>query len=254
MTCMFWIWRKRRFCKHEQLSGGTLCGLHAALPAGELARGAPPPEAQSAVASANAQGSAYAGSVPPGKRQVPCPVDPSHTVAQGRLSRHVKRCREVMEAKQGRADAWFREDCNSCPDCGVPEPPLPAADAVADGTALRRLSARVRGLLAAHVGAISSVAAVSSPDADCIVAAAEAAGMTRGLRHARQHGAIATRMRARGLLREPCLVVEFGAGKGMLAGALARILAGPRLLLVDREGGMQGKVRGSPLGGGGLAR
>lgn len=243
MTCQFWLWQKRRYCRHEQLPGGTLCGLHAALPAEVLARGAPPTEAQSALASAGAQGSAYAASVAKGRRQVSCPVDPSHTVSEGRLSRHVKRCRELMEGKQGRTDAWFCQDCNACPSGGAPEPPPPEAAAVADAATLRRFYARIRGLLAAHVGAIPSVAADASPEADRIVAAATAAGMVRGLRHAHQHGAIATRMRTRGLLGEPCTFVEFGAGKGMLAGALALSLAQPRLLLIDREGGMQGKVR-----------
>mmetsp|Transcript_24066 Transcript_24066/g.42490 ORF Transcript_24066/g.42490 Transcript_24066/m.42490 type:complete len:540 (-) Transcript_24066:100-1719(-) len=80
--CQQLVLAKDRYCTRPALGGGTLCEVHCD------------------------ESSKY------GKR-VPCPVDPSHTVYESRLKRHMKRCNVIKIKSKVESQPYFSKDLHA---------------------------------------------------------------------------------------------------------------------------------------------
>ena len=70
--CTFWLQKKNRFCNFNSVPGAKFCGNH--------------------------------GGAPLNRKRIPCPIDPSHTIYEDEVAKHVKKCnatrlRRALESK-----------------------------------------------------------------------------------------------------------------------------------------------------------
>ncbi|GBF89040.1 tRNA:m(4)X modification enzyme-like [Raphidocelis subcapitata] len=86
--CNFWLRQRARFCGHPTRPGFDVCANHG-------------------------------GCAEP---RVPCPADPSHTVAAARLQHHLRTCTAVKLAAARQAQPYCRPDANAGSDGDEPPP------------------------------------------------------------------------------------------------------------------------------------
>ena len=244
--CHLYLPKKGRYCSFDVISGYNYCGHHLAA------------RAPSDVASA-------------GSERIPCPLDGSHSIFAKDLQRHLKVCPRAKDAAAEAALPCFRRDCNAGDDAQPPADVVAAArrtetDCAGAGQPLalrgadtnrtgrhepaplsavptetvRSLIARLRAAHAAHV-----VQEAAPPPPAVVAAAAEAAteagDEARGRKfekHAAQHAAMVAVLRTLGGGRlldtlPPARVIELGAGKGGLAGAISAAAPQASIVLVD---------------------
>lgn len=95
--CVWWIANRARFCSGERVEGSKYCINHIHL--------------DSSSSSSNASSS---------RRRVVCPVDPSHTVFEDKLEKHIKVCNKSKESQVLAQCPYFVDNINQG-DGKVPE-------------------------------------------------------------------------------------------------------------------------------------
>lgn len=190
--------------------------------------------------------------------RVPCPVDPTHTIAPSKLAKHVKACTKAVAARAAAARPFYVPGVNrrggvqrpsaSAPAAavtGVPAPlPTPAAARRAAAAALgpESLNDLIDRLLAAADALDAPWPLPPGPSQPAAEAGAVGAvGLTAAARHASQNAAIVACAAGFGLFgggaegEASLALVELGAGRGALGAAAAASLPSAALALVDRR-------------------
>ena len=99
-ACTLWLPRKSRYCHFAKVGGFEFCAHHLA------SRG-------------------DADDAKRGKR-IPCPLDPTHSVFERDLARHLKKCPKAREAREEEALPGFARDVNA--GAAAPAGPPPKAN------------------------------------------------------------------------------------------------------------------------------
>ncbi|KAK9142280.1 hypothetical protein Syun_011680 [Stephania yunnanensis] len=81
--CSYWLSKKNRFCANSPITNSQFCGNHN-------------PKSD--------------------EQRIPCPIDPSHTVLQGNIDAHVKRCPFLKQGQSLRMHPFFKEGINAGTD------------------------------------------------------------------------------------------------------------------------------------------
>ena len=119
--CWFYQVKKRRYCRGVPVRGTKFCGHHAPL--------------SSSGAS----------------RRIPCPIDPSHTVDEAKLEKHLKVCPKAVIQRKLEGMPFYCKGCNSVPppiaDCAVAAPPSMPAVSIPTAVALAKAIVRAFGVI-----------------------------------------------------------------------------------------------------------
>ncbi|KAK9845821.1 hypothetical protein WJX81_003282 [Elliptochloris bilobata] len=197
-----------------------------------------------------------------GRKRIPCPLDPQHTVVESELALHIKRCPAHRKQEEAEAKAYYRKACNtgSGPEVQLDEaapggPDAQGPDPKAGKSAAARLAhacgmgqARFLELAARVVAACEQVCGADEDPVEELLeelealpgegVASERSASNRpfSAKHARQQASIVGHLRRLGLLEEAQerAYVEFGAGKGYLGLAVREAAPGAALVLIDR--------------------
>jgi len=96
--CGFYVQRKRRHCRMIPAKGNIYCAEHLCH------------QQNSAIGSLNNCGQGTQDAIhSSGKKRVPCPLDPKHTVFESRLQKHLEKCNSRHKQQQ----EYFEENINS---------------------------------------------------------------------------------------------------------------------------------------------
>ena len=87
--CLFWIAKCARFCSGERAPGSKYCINHIHMDPSYT----PPNDATS-------------------RKRVVCPIDPSHTVFEDKLSKHIKICNKSKQTQQKQQCPYYVENFN----------------------------------------------------------------------------------------------------------------------------------------------
>ncbi|BFZ63866.1 tRNA:m4X modification enzyme [Saitoella coloradoensis] len=171
-------------------------------------------------------------------KRVPCPLDPSHTVAERELKRHVRKCNakkpEVMPS-------WFAEDVNTeAPPDGIVQGPL-------DGLGREGFAEFAKLIREAYASVFADkpilLEQLSHP---ALESRLEELTDTK---HAIQQSSLIGHLKRLGLLSDDKTIVEFGCGRGEYSryvhkalmceresshSAVSEESEGPKFLLLDR--------------------
>ena len=224
-ACTLWLPRKSRYCHFAKVGGFEFCAHH--------------------LASRGDADDAKCG------KRIPCPLDPTHSVFERDLARHLKKCPKAREAREEEALPGFARDVNAgaAAPAAAAATEAPRAAAVAGGAIHYTLEAPSRtsqlGVVAreellALVGRVerahASLDDAVRGDGVCVACVPDdGAGGLKTKKHAVQNEAIVDAIGRLGLVdASPAVHVEFGAGKGGLTQALAARCAPSEHVLVDR--------------------
>ena len=94
--CTFVVESKHRSCNRHRVAGTPFCGLHA-----------PATSEQDRLARAPSA-TLFTPSPHGGRIQVPCPLDPTHTVRASALKSHIPRCKAAMRRRAAALAAKVR--------------------------------------------------------------------------------------------------------------------------------------------------
>ncbi|KAJ0393502.1 hypothetical protein ATCC90586_010051 [Pythium insidiosum] len=238
--CMHRIERKNRYCNLARVAGAEYCGNH--LPA------------DTAVASKRSQHFKAER-----RARVPCPLDPTHTVYQYDLEKHLTVCNKLREREAMAKLPFYSENVNSGRHAEGSESttqPTPLASTDDDSqehseptqqeeqSLIDKLAAmdfvdlqrRVHAAFDRCVGEIP-LAKLRHSCCDALLHEKTAAGSTKNvLRHIEQQASILGHMDRAELLDPQAAFLELGAGRGMLSLALAQALPDSLFVLIDRAG------------------
>ncbi|ORX88335.1 DUF715-domain-containing protein [Basidiobolus meristosporus CBS 931.73] len=209
--CHFWVKRKRRYCHLRAKETNQYCGEHL-VHQDNLAQ-----------------------------KRVPCPYDPSHSVYESELEKHMQsRC----NSRPPPPPVYFSENINVV---------LPASEEEKPKTTLSSLD---KDRLQSLIEKIRKIHAEQLPELPKEVLHHEALEdrlevVTTGRKHAIQQASLLGHMKRRDLLTTDACFIEFGAGRGELSSYLQKAIDGGSqgtYILVDRKKS-RGKFDGSIRGG-----
>ncbi|XP_077270405.1 tRNA:m(4)X modification enzyme TRM13 homolog [Temnothorax americanus] len=202
--CMYFVERKKRFCRMTVREGRRYCGEH-----------------QRDVADLGPDA---------GDERVPCPLDPTHTCYRSKLTRHLGVCnaKRRLDARP----AFVVEGANL--DAGTiaapPRVPLSQLDESVVGTVIRKIHAAYEKLpefsrtILRH-----DVLEDKLSDETC---------GSNVRKHLLQNASLLGHLEQAGLVQDDTCFVEFGAGKAQLTYWLGQIIkdkSNSCILLVDRS-------------------
>ncbi|XP_024892411.1 tRNA:m(4)X modification enzyme TRM13 homolog isoform X2 [Temnothorax curvispinosus] len=202
--CMYFVERKKRFCRMTVREGRRYCGEHQRDVAG------PGPDA--------------------GDERVPCPLDPTHTCYRSKLTRHLGVCnaKRRLDARPAFVVEGANLDAETI--AAPPRVPLSQLDESVVGTVIRKIHAAYEKLpefsrtILRH-----DVLEDKLSDETC----------GRNVRkHLLQNASLLGHLEQAGLVRDDTCFVEFGAGKAQLTYWLGQIIKNKSnscILLVDRS-------------------
>ncbi|GLD94481.1 hypothetical protein PINS_up003092 [Pythium insidiosum] len=244
--CMHRIERKNRYCNLARVAGAEYCGNH--LPADTV------------VASKRSQHFNAER-----RARVPCPLDPTHTVYQYDLPKHLTVCNKLREREAMTKLPFYRENINSGRHADKSETtPGRATESILststedaeetqehsgptqqeEQSLIDKLAAmdfadlqrRVQIAFDRCVGDIP-VAKLRHSCCDALLQEKTEAGSSKNvLRHIEQQASILGHMERVNLLDPQAAFLELGAGRGMLSLALAQALPDSLFVLIDRAG------------------
>lgn len=211
--CLFWIAKCSRFCSGERAPNSKYCVNHLHV---ESAPGEKPAESQ--------------------RKRVVCPIDPSHTVFEDRLEKHIHVCNKHKSEDAKSACPYFVPNLN----CGNNTSPQSIAFSTPDEvSSLRDCDAQKKAFELALEQKIRSVYKSLFPDGiptsilrpsrfEPFIADKATKGATQeSLRHLYQQVSMICNMEnwwelkgtltISGLMQSDPVYVEFGAGRGMLS-------------------------------------
>lgn len=212
--CQFFLPHKRRQCHMQRKSIEKFCSEHA-------------------------QGSKTSN----GRKRIPCPLNPRHSVWEDQVNRHLKKCRakEARENDIGSSYIWKSPDINLVGECTDEE-----------------TFANFKGKDLSEINFPKWIKALERLYDDIIYREGDNGHTTRSVlthpglqerlmelenqKHAKQQASLIGHMDRNGLLDNPngTVVAEFGCGRGELSRYLSRALAlkdidaNQRFLLIDR--------------------
>jgi hypothetical protein len=239
--CLCYLPKKFRFCNIARDIGSKYCGLHR---------------------------SEYEGT---GKKSMPCPIDPTHTILVCNLKKHLKVCTAQKILNKLEMQPYYKKNVNSGGHRSTAGVVAGAVDPDALATQLESLANLLIPL--------PYTQPQSKPTYMQEIIATLAGKQTSAnrVRHAEQDAQLVELMDRHGLLSMPCtttsveiktgsaaemetdtctqelkqnqqstsykdVFVELGAGKGLLGLAVVTASESVDLVLVERGGGYQGKV------------
>ncbi|XP_042317632.1 tRNA:m(4)X modification enzyme TRM13 homolog isoform X2 [Sceloporus undulatus] len=179
--CAFFVERKRRFCKMVPAQGRRFCGEHGAQEEEK------------------------------GRKRIPCPLDPKHTVYEDQLQKHLKKCNSREKPKP----VYFAQDINAglkdstelSEEQQVPLSTLSKEDLEDLIRKLRRASTSINYVLKDQILCHQALQeALSDPK-----------NGDAATKHLKQQASILGNMERLHLLRPGNCFVEFGAGRGKLS-------------------------------------
>jgi len=237
--CHFFLKHKQKCCGVEPVKGSNYCGIHRFDGEGGGASGA--------------------------SRTVPCPVDPTHSVLESNLKKHLKCCNAAVILAKLQTQPYYCKDCNSG-SAAVEAGPLAAAAVDADALLdkLRDINMEImvlpppsKGLLPYEQviveqmsGGKTSNKRVRHPQQDAsIVRVMAESGIITGVGvhttttssssggGGSSSSSCSSSSSGVGAPRE--VFVEMGAGKGLLGFAVLIASPGTDVVLVERGAGYQ---------------
>ncbi|XP_053549705.1 tRNA:m(4)X modification enzyme TRM13 homolog [Bombina bombina] len=178
--CNYFVQRKKRFCKMVTSEGKRFCGEHAE----------------------NGEGG-------DGRRRIPCPLDPKHTVYEDQLQKHVKKC----NSREKPQPVYYVQNVNAGPQ---------DTDTCENQVTISSLSKEELLSLTELLTHVTSGLEPPLPDKKFSHQALQGAlnDPTNGesaKKHLRQQDSILGHLESLGLLGDSHCFVEFGAGRGKLS-------------------------------------
>ncbi|KAM9461264.1 tRNA:m(4)X modification enzyme TRM13 homolog [Clarias gariepinus] len=178
--CAFYVSKKKRYCKMVVGNGKTFCGEHA-----------------------------YADTEN-GRKRIPCPLDPKHTVFEDSLANHLKKCNSKEKPKP----VYYVKDINagsvSEEDNTIDEVTIAERSKEELYSLIQKLKIAVKGLNTEPDTSLLSHPALNE-------ALNDPKNGNFAFKHLKQQDSILGNMEALGLLGPERCYVEFGAGKGKLS-------------------------------------
>eukprot|EP01041_Mallomonas_annulata_P006777 gene6777-13731_t len=250
--CNYFMNTKKRLCNMGRSPGSLFCGNH--RPSDDPA----PCRAQRRATSAGMQ-----------LERVPCPIDPSHSVYRHDLEVHAKVCNIESRDAMLRAQPYYLQDCNSGnygkeTEINTNNDSTTLAISVDVDILLEKINTcfekiknevpivndkrntnTTSNTTDSNTNTTTDTSHPSSleVEVETAVLAAVAGTQTtfRKLRHAQQDAQLVSTMIRHGLVRYPrespsTVLVELGAGRGMLGLAVKAIAPLAPLVLVERSG------------------
>ena len=226
-TCAFYLPHKNRCCRLAATSDSQYCGAHQS-----------PENDKHEQGTSNSNGQVAERQSKQKRRRVPCPLDPSHTIYEDEVQKHVLVCPSNKHRQE--AQPWYRQGINRLGDAskGSGEHQVPTLDDV------RVMLRNVEACFAADTSASAAPTEVDvPPEAGRILSTTSTSSQSEptDARMDAQRLAIASHMRQAGMLPPPgemaerCYpCVEVGAGRGYLAHA-CYVLGSRALVLVERR-------------------
>lgn len=166
-----------------------------------------------------------------GRKRVPCPLSPQHTVWEDEMKKHLKKCRKKPENRL--PEVWRRVDINIVGQCGQAPPKKKDVDLSVWADTLRKLYADV----VEREGEYLEKDVLNHPGLESRLQQLE------NQKHAIQQASLIGHMEKCEFLNpRKSIIVEFGCGRGELsryisrAQALKDMDAVQRFLLIDRAG------------------
>lgn len=222
--CAHFIEKKQRYCTQRPAAGKEYCSAHGGLSAQSNDRnGAQPIDGSTHV-------------------RVPCPIDPTHSVLEHKLQRHLRVCSAAKQQRAQCALPFFSANVNS----GCQRPSVaPEVVLSSDPTIFAE---QVKALYNAHVGDLRAAIHTTGHagvDGDALGQTSSVENLAE--KHMAQHTSILENMCRVGILpaqgdntrvhsAQPLPVfVEFGAGRGLLSLALRERISGAPVMLIERK-------------------
>uniref|UniRef100_A0A1A8JFW3 tRNA:m(4)X modification enzyme TRM13 n=2 Tax=Nothobranchius kuhntae TaxID=321403 RepID=A0A1A8JFW3_NOTKU len=177
--CVFFLQKKKRFCKMIVAKGRRFCGEHATMEEG--------------------------GS----SRRITCPLDPKHTVTKDKLEKHLKRCNSREKPKP----VYYVENINAGPvheDQELPQVTLSEHSKAELEALVDKLKAAVEGLESEVEDRILSHSVLQ----DQLINPKNGESAHK---HLKQQASILGHLEELNLLYGQRCFVEFGAGRGKLS-------------------------------------
>ncbi|CAN6675081.1 tRNA:m(4)X modification enzyme Trm13p [Trichomonascus vanleenenianus] len=168
-----------------------------------------------------------------GRKRVPCPVSPGHTVWEDQVHHHVPKCKAAGEVPR---DKWFKLDYN-------------LSDKSEDKPKLSEITAEDYRKWAEKAAKLYD--SIKEPITREVLdhpGLASRLSELQNQKHAIQQASLIGHMDKHGLLSDDAVVAEFGCGRGELSRYIARsqvlnqlsrhcaVVGGQKYLLVDRAG------------------
>ena len=224
--CAHFIEKKRRYCTQRPGAGKEYCSAHGGQ--------SNPKRKMDGVQPVD--GSTHA--------RVPCPIDPTHSVFEHKLQRHLRVCSAAKQQEARRALPFFRAGVNS----GCQRPSVAAKVILSSEPTV--FAEQVKDLYNTYVGALRApihTVGEAKAGADSDTLGQTAAVEHPGEKHTAQHTSILEHMFRVGILpaqRKETGVesahalpvfVEFGAGRGLLSLALRERIHDAPVMLIERK-------------------
>ncbi|KZC08352.1 tRNA guanosine-2'-O-methyltransferase TRM13 like protein, partial [Dufourea novaeangliae] len=204
--CMYFVKRKKRFCRMTVRKGNKYCGEH---------------QENSLDVSV--------GDEEIGKKRVKCPLDPRHTCYASRLSAHLKVCnaKRVIDSQP----SFIVKGINVDRHCEIPShiPLCELSQLVVDAVIDKVKAAHEKLPLFSEDVLQHKVLQSKINDESC--------GRTIK-KHLLQNSSLLSHLEYVGLIQDSTCFIEFGAGKGKLTYWLGQIIKDKKdscILLVDRS-------------------
>ncbi|XP_006643152.2 tRNA:m(4)X modification enzyme TRM13 homolog [Lepisosteus oculatus] len=178
--CGFFVDKKKRYCKMVVASGKTFCGEHAIAEKED------------------------------GRKRIPCPLDPKHTVFEDNLAKHLKKCNSREKPKP----VYYVHDINAGVeedmDMHEKEIALSSRSSEELDSLIMRLRAAVGEINCKHTEKILSHPAL-------LEALNDPKNGDFAVKHLKQQASLLGNLESLRLLGPDRCFVEFGAGKGKLS-------------------------------------
>eukprot|EP00210_Caulerpa_lentillifera_P001686 g1621.t1 len=187
-----------------------------------------------------------------GKKRIPCPIDPRHSVVEEDLEKHLQKCAALQHQRNQESDPTFSRDFNRDMNCtlSLPKDSLFARHFTNSLTGDSRSEQRTE--FASSLGSsqllklinkvIDQLNKLSELELDYIVpeeanAFLESDGKRPfNVKHALQRASIVGHMMKAGVFtRQTPIVVEFGAGKAYLSSMVVDCTNAHSLILLDNQ-------------------
>ncbi len=224
--CAHFIEKKKRYCTQRPGAGKEYCSAH----------GGQSSQKRELDGVRPIDGSTHA--------RVPCPIDPTHSVLEHKLQRHLSVCSAAKQQEAQRALPFFRANVNS----GCQRPSV--APEVVLSSEPTIFSEQVKKLYDTHVGALRAAVHTTGHthagvDGDALRQPSVVDHLAE--KHVAQHTSILENMVRVGILpaqrnetpvasaRPLPVFVEFGAGRGLLSLALRARISDAPVILIERK-------------------
>ncbi|KAK8812187.1 hypothetical protein WA158_007421 [Blastocystis sp. Blastoise] len=193
-NCLFWMAKTHRFCSFKRAPGSKYCVNHY-------------------TADENSQ----IIENDPKKKRVPCPLDPSHSVYEYKLKKHLKICNKAKVETNMKQTTYFKEDINIngdlLPTTYIEKPLSGSIPEIAE-----RLVTKIRSIYKSiFPNDISLIESFPKDLEGFLNEKINKENKHQKLRHIYQQGSMLYNMNTHHLLKDGNIYIEMGAGRGMLS-------------------------------------